>query len=135
MVWGNPGGYQGITAFTFFPLQSLQLSFSTKGNHGEGESRGSPMILPTTWNLELLFESSLWNIDDTFKVEPSIFYPLVTINMVADLGLSIPVVVALLPDRASTTYDRMFNAIMGLPFVLSTMSSVFEKTCKLDYLP
>ena len=93
------------------------------------------MILSTTWNLELLFESSLWNIDDTFKVEPSIFYPLVTINMVADLGLSIPVVVVLLPDRASTTYNRMFNAIMGLPFVLSTMSSVFEKTCRLDYLP
>ena len=43
------------------------------------------MILSTTWSLELLFE---WNIDDTFKVEPSIFYQLVTINMVADLGWS-----------------------------------------------
>ena len=93
------------------------------------------MIVSTTWNLELLFESSSWNIDDTFKVEPSICYPLVTINVVADFGRSIPVVVALLPDKASTTYNRMFNAIMGFPFVLSTMSSVFEKTCKLDYLP
>ena len=93
------------------------------------------MILSTTWNLELLFESSSWNIDDTFKVEPSICYPLVTINMVADLGRSIPRGVTLLPDKASTTYNRMFNAIMGLPFVLSTMPSVFERTCKIDYFP
>ena len=69
------------------------------------------MILSTAWNLELLFELTLWNIDDTFKVEPSIFYPLVTINMVADLGWSIPVVVALLPDKASTTYNVYYTTL------------------------
>ena len=72
------------------------------------------MILSTTWKLEVLFESSLWNNDNTFKVEPSLFYPLVTISIVADLGWSILVVVALLPDKASTTYKQDVQCNYGV---------------------
>lgn len=68
------------------------------------------IVLGTKDNLKKLGRSSTWFSDGTFSVCPSLFTQLYTIHgMYGDVAL--PLIYALLPDKAESTYIRVLEAI------------------------
>ena len=90
------------------------------------------LVFSTDANLAILSRSNELFMDGTFSVSPHLFKQLFSIQ-VQYLGQMIPVVYALLPDKAQATYCRMFNIIRSLcndrnlPFNPVSLQSDYEQ--------
>ena len=78
-----------------------------------------------------LRESAVWLMGGTFKVRPKVFTQLYTIH--GSIGnKTFPLVYALLPNKTSKTYERLFN---GLQSVMQSRFSSFvgPRICIIDF--
>ena len=108
-------------------LEELQLdddnikTFSNRNfllyDSGPGASR--ILMFATKENLDFLSMSSIWLADGTFKTVPAIFCQLYTIHCLVggpnpfENGHLLPCVYALLPNKTTATYTKMWNIIRG----------------------
>lgn len=79
------------------------------------------LVFGTLQNLALLETNRNWFIDGTFKVSPSVFCQVFTIQ--ALLGTAVlPMVYALLPDKTEHSYTRLFQKLAELQPSLNPLS-------------
>ena len=90
------------------------------------EDRNRILIFATCEGLDNLARYPDWAGDGTFKVCPSFFYQLYTIH-VHKRGTVLPCVYALLPNKKTETYNRLFENIVLL------RPNIRPETCMLDY--
>lgn len=69
------------------------------------------LIYATKADLKILAASSTWYIDGTFDTAPDIFTQVLTIHG-EYLGEVVPLVYALLPDKAQETYTRFMDGLL-----------------------
>ena len=76
----------------------------------------------------LLADSRTWYADGTFKVVPEYFFQLYTIHVEKD-GFVYPCVYALLPDKTTSTYNRLLSKLFEIQPALdpSRIMTDFEK--------
>lgn len=86
---------------------------------GVGDDR--ILVFSTQKNLQFMAANPHWYCDGTFKASPSLFEQLYTIHVV-DEQFSVPVVLALLPNRTQITYERLFDALKNLQPGLAPVS-------------
>lgn len=63
-------------------------------------------------NIRWLKKYLEWYVDGTFNISPKLFKQLFTIQVVAN-GFNLPLVYALLPDKKTETYHKMFQMLAG----------------------
>ena len=66
--------------------------------------------IATVGNLEKLCEAETIYIDGTFKASLQLFYQLFTVHAVYN-GQHFPFVYALLPNKTTSTYNRLFTKL------------------------
>ena len=72
--------------------------------------RNHLVAFATVGNLEKLCEAETIYIDGTFKANPQLFYQLFTVHAVYN-GQHFPFVYALLPNKTTSTYNRLFTKL------------------------
>ncbi|XP_018494321.1 uncharacterized protein LOC108863990 [Galendromus occidentalis] len=70
-------------------------------------------VFATPGNLNLLRKYDEWFVDGTFEVCPEIFHQLYTIHVNLPDGKTVPLLFCLLPSKASETYRRLLESIVG----------------------
>lgn len=81
---------------------------------GPGSGNNRICLFGTQVNLELLSQSRSVFSDGTFGIAPTrLFYQLYTIHGIV-FGSIIPLIYALLPNKTTETYDRVFSALKCL---------------------
>lgn len=96
-------------------LDEMKYTFSSKlflwDDSGKLDAQRI-IIFATRENIELLSESNEWFIDGTFSVSPDIFKQLVTLNVIYS-GMNLPLVYALLPNKAELAYKKFFDMLLN----------------------
>lgn len=87
------------------------------------------LIFSTKRNLQLMMQSTQWQVDGTFHAAPHLFSQLYTIHAI-HYGSTIPSIFVLLPNKSQETYTRMIQAIKHLQPGLApaTILSDFERS-------
>lgn len=88
------------------------------------------LVFGTGANLSLLQTTHHWYMDGTFKTVPGIFYQLYTIHCVIKECTIVPTVFALLPNKKSSTYIKLFTELKKIEPRLNpfTVMMDFEKS-------
>ncbi|CAF1038870.1 unnamed protein product [Brachionus calyciflorus] len=68
------------------------------------------LIFETKNNIDLLETNPEWYCDGTFAVSASLFYQVLTINVIVN-GKNLPVIYDLLPNKTEETYLKIFNML------------------------
>ena len=92
----------------------------------EDEDQLRNRIIATQRMMTLLAECTIWMLDGTFKVTPSLFYQLYTIHGVSGDWV-FPCVYALLPNKEMATYSRLFQALK------TSTANLNPTTCIIDF--
>lgn len=71
-------------------------------------------IFGTARSLSWLFTHRNLAADGTFKVVPRIYYQLFTVHVMLTMGLVIPSIFALLPNKTLNTYRRFWESVRNL---------------------
>lgn len=69
------------------------------------------IVFASDFMLDVLSSSATWMLDGTFKVVPDMYFQLYTIHAVVAENEVFPVVYALLPNKKSSTYVRLFDIL------------------------
>ena len=72
------------------------------------------LIFGTQRNTDILVRSSSIYVDGTFKIVPELFYQLYTVHAVHPNGAVFPCIYALLPNKTTETYVRLFQKLKEL---------------------
>lgn len=79
-----------------------------------GEKSDRILIFGTLANLEFLKNCDLWLCDGTFKVSPPLFDQVFVIHGLRNNSTAVPLLYCLTPNRLTTTYKRVLEAIKSL---------------------
>ena len=90
------------------------------------------LIFGTQRNTDILVRSSSIYADETFKIAPELFYQLYTLHAVHPNGAVFPCIYALLPNKTTETYVRLFQKLKELKPDLNPQDVMidFEKAAK-----
>lgn len=99
--------------------ESFQLYSPSEGTteqfllHDSGPSPDRILIFGRSRSLNVLHQSDMWYADGTFKIAPPLFSQ-VYILLAKYLDGVHPLLYALLPDKRSQTYERLFQIIIDM---------------------
>ena len=97
-------------------LQYDSRSVSDEESFSEEESdseRERILIFASKQGLRALARSQVWLMDGTFKVVPSLFYQLYTVNILKE-GVTMPMVYCLMSSKTNSTYTEFLSVLNNL---------------------
>lgn len=98
-------------------------------DHDEHNEDNRIIVFASDLMLDELERNDVWMLDGTFKVSPSLFLQLYTIHVVigGHSGHVFPCVYALLPDKSTATYKRLFEILRN------ARPNLAPRTCIIDF--
>ena len=104
--------------------------------YDSGSSDPNRIIVFKAEDFRYLHEAATWIMDGTFSICPPLFLQLYTIHVELFGGVS-PVLFALLPNKTTSTYERLFREIRyvleSMPFTANAVPSPKPENIIVDY--